>query len=381
MNGFTAIFMKELAHIRRQKSTIIFALLVPAMQLVIFGFAANTTIRDIPLAVLNLDGRQDSRRLIDAFSATGTFQIAADVHSYDELQSLIRAGDAKAGLIIPPDYSDRLVRGEKASVQVQIDGSDSQVATTAMSTADLLLLNLAIEKGRVAAESHQAGPARDEFGDFALPMESRPRILFNPLLKDSFFFVPALIAIILQFVLSFQTAFAISRERESGTLEQLFVTPVSPGGLLLGKLVPYALMAAVELVVVLQVASIVFGVSVAGSMTALLLFSLIFIVAALGLGLMISTFAATQLEAMQYTFLIMLPSVLLSGFVFPRSQMPDILYAVSAILPATYFVDILRGIVVRGASAAEMAPSAAGLAACATAVTILSLARFRKTLD
>ena len=240
----------------------------------------------------------------------------------ESFRRALTAGRAKAGLLIPPNYTDRLVRGEQVQVQVLIDGSDSQVATTAMNTAKLLGLNMSIHLAREKEESLQIASARDPAGRAALAIDMRPRLLYNPNLESSHFFVPGLIGIILQLVTLFLTSFAVVRERELGTLEQLFVTPVGRTGLLLGKLVPYALVGFVEMLIVMCVMVYVFGVPIHGSLTLLLSLSMLFMVCSLGLGLLVSTVAKSQIEAVQFAFVIMLPSVLLSGFVFPRSEMP-----------------------------------------------------------
>jgi ABC transporter DrrB family efflux protein len=215
-------------------------------------------------------------------------------------------------------------------------------------------------RGRAVGEALQAALARDPFGQLALPIEVRGRLLYNPDLESSHFFVPGLIGIILQVVLLFLTSFSIVREREQGTLEQLFVTPVGRAGLMFGKLLPYALMAFGELLIVLVMMVAVFGVPIHGSLLLLLALSTLFIVTALGLGLLISTVAKSQLQSMQFAMMIMLPSVLLSGFMFPRSEMPLPIYLVSSILPVTYFVEILRGVILRRADAADLWPHIAG---------------------
>ena len=209
----------------------------------------------------------------------------------------------------------------------------------------------------------------------------RARILFNPNLESSHFFVPGLIAIILQLVLLFLTSFSIVRERELGTLEQLFVTPVGRMGLLMGKLVPYALMAFGELLIILVAMQVIFKVPIHGSLALLLVLSGLYIVTVLGLGLLISTIATTQLEAIQLAFLIMLPSVFLSGFMFPRSEMIAPIRIIGNILPVTYFVEIVRGVILRGADFVDLVPSILGLAACCVVILSLSLRRFRKQLD
>ena len=381
MNGFRAILLKEFAHIRRDRSTLIFALFVPVLQMTIFGYAINVTIDNIPLAVFDLDGRQESRRLIDAMCNTRTFRIIERAGDMESLRRSMTSGRAKAGVLIPADYSERLLRGEQAQVQVLIDGSDSQVASTALNSISLLVTQLSVGKAKVVAEAAQLAPSRDERGRIALPIDARARLLYNPNLESSHFFVPGLIAIILQLVLVFMTSFSIVKEREQGTLEQLFVTPVGRAALLFGKLIPYALLAFAELLVILLAMGAVFKVPIHGSLPLLILLSSLFIVTVLGLGLLISTLAATQLQAMQFAFLIMLPSVLLSGFMFPRSEMPLPIYLISCILPVTYFVEILRGVILRGADAADLVPYITGLVICCLVILGLSLTRFRKQLD
>lgn len=381
MSGFRAILIKEFAHIRRDRATIVFAILVPAVQLIIFGFAANVTIDNIPLAVLDLDGRQESRRLVEALQNTRTFRVVQRAGSADELRRSITSGHAKAAVLIPPDYSERLLRREQARVQVLVDGSDSQVAQTSVNAVNLLTLNLSIGRAKIFAEANQLGVARNETGQLALPIEARTRLLFNPDLEDSHFFVPGLIAIILQVVLAFLTSFSVVKERELGTLEQLFVTPVSRAGLILGKLTPYVILASAETLIILVLMVGLFGVPIRGSLALLLLLALLFIMTVLGLGLLISTIARTQVQAMQLSLLIMLPSVLLSGFVFPRSEMPLPLYWVGWLLPVTYFLEILRGVVLRAADALDLLPYIIGLATCCAVILGLSLMRFQKQLD
>jgi len=214
-----------------------------------------------------------------------------------------------------------------------------------------------------------------------MPIEIRPRLLYNPDLESSHFFVPGLVGIILQLVTLFLTSFAIVRERELGTLEQLFVTPVSKSGLLLGKLAPYAMIGFVETLIVLTVMVFFFGVPIHGSLWELLVLSLLFLVCGLGLGMLVSTIAKTQLQAIQFAFLIMLPSVLLSGFMFPRSEMPLPIYLVTFFIPVTYFLEILRGIVLRGADLLDLVPYILGLSLSCFAIIGISLKRFQKQLS
>ena len=380
LQGLWAVLLKELVHIRRQPSTIFFMLVVPVMQTIIFGYAIETQIENIPMVVYDLDGRRHGRELMEAFANTRRFRIVSHVTDDQAFQSALTSGAARVGLRIPPNFSDEVIRGEQAVVQVLIDGSDSQVATTALNTAQLLGWRLSIQAAQLKAEALQLAPARDPTGRGALPIEIRSRLLYNPDLESSRFFVPGLVGIILQLVTLFLTSFAIVRERELGTLEQLFVTPVGRSAVLLGKLCPYALVGFMELLMVLTVMIYVFDVPIRGSILLLAALSMLFIVCSLGLGLLVSTLARTQLEAMQFAFVIMLPSVLLSGFVFPRAEMPLPIYVITFAIPATYFVDILRGIVLRGAVFADLWWSVTGLTLCGAVVLLLSVARFRKKL-
>jgi ABC transporter DrrB family efflux protein len=350
------------------------------LQTLIFGVAIDTQIEHIPTVVYNLDGRAPSRELIEAFANTRTFRVTERFEDETAFRRALTSGWAKVGIIVPPDYTDRLVRGERVEVQVLIDGSDSQVATTALNATNLLGLNRSIQIARGLAESLPRVPARDQFGQVALAIEMRPRLLYNPDLESSHFFVPGLVGIILQLVTLFLTSFAIVRERELGTLEQLFVTPVGRSGLLLGKLVPYALVGTLETLIILTVMVYGFGVPIHGSLPLLIALSCLFLVCSLGLGLLVSTLARTQLQAMQFSFLIMLPSVLLSGFMFPRSEMPWPIYIVSFAIPVTHFLEMLRGLVLRGADFFDLIPSIVGLTVCCVIILALSISRFRKQL-
>ncbi|PQO38127.1 ABC transporter permease [Blastopirellula marina] len=380
MFGLWAVLVKEFFHIRRQPTTLFFMLVVPVIQTIIFGYAIDTQIENIPTVVLNLDGRRQSRDVISAFLNTRRFQLVEMAVNNEQYHRALTSGRAKVGLCIPPDYSDKLLLGQQAELQVLVDGSDSQVATTAQSTAQLLGLNLSINRAKSFADNLQVAPSRDSSGELALPIDARVRLLYNPGLESAYFFVPGLVGIILQLVTLFLTSFAIVRERELGTLEQLFVTPVGRMGLLLGKLFPYAMIGFIELLIVLAVMIYAFGVPINGSITLLLVLSMLFMVCSLGLGLFVSTVATTQLEAMQFAFIIMLPSVLLSGFMFPRSEMPLPIYLVTFAIPVTYFIEILRGIVLRAADFFDLIPSVIGLTLCGLAVITGSVMRFQKRL-
>lgn len=381
LDGLLAIMVKELYHIRRQPTTLFFMFVVPLIQTIIFGYAINTQIENIPTIVWNLDGREQASFLIESFENTRRFRILERVYDQSSFDSYMQSGRAKVGIVIPPDFSEGLLHGEQTYVQVLVDGSDSQIATTAQNSALLLGQNLSTKLAKAKGEAMQLAPARDSEGKGGLPVVVRTRLLFNPDLKSSHFFVPGLVGIILQLVTLFLTSFAVVRERELGTLEQLFVTPVGRTGLMLGKLLPYAIVGFAEVLIMLTAMIYVFGVPIAGSIPLLLTLSLLFTICSLGLGLFISTIARTQLEAFQFAFIVMLPSILLSGFVFPRAEMPLPIYWGSFLIPATYFIEILRGIILRGASAFELTMPISGLMICCVVVIVASISRFRKRIN
>ncbi len=380
LKGLWAVMVKEFLHIRRQPTTLFFMFLVPVMQTIIFGYAINTQIENIPTVVFDMDGRKPAQTLIEKFKNTRRFTIIQRAFDQQTFDHVMTSGRAQVGIVIPPDFTEQLLHGEQAHVQVLIDGSDSQVATTAQSSAQLLGQNVAFNLAREMGESLQLAPSRDTAGRGVLPIEVRSRLLYNPDLDSSHFFVPGLVGVILQLVTLFLTSFAIVRERELGTLEQLFVTPVGRSGLMLGKLFPYAIVGFIEVLIMLAVMVYLFGVPINGSISLLLWLSTLFTVCSLGLGLLISTIAKTQLEAFQFAFIVMLPSILLSGFVFPRAEMPLPIYLISFALPATYFIEILRGIILRGAELADLTPSVVGLTVCCVIVLFASVMRFRKRL-
>ena len=365
--GFRSIVVKEFIHVRRDPATLVIALLIPIVQLTIFGYALDTDIRHIRTAVYDLDRRAASREFVNAFAATGYFDIVEHVDSEKALRQAIVAGRVYVGIEIPPDYSDRLNQGRGAQVLALVDGSDSQVAFRAQSAAVSLGLNRSIQLIG-GLHTHQ------------MPVDIRPRTLFNPDMKSANFFVPGLVGVIMQIVTVLLTALSIIRERENGTLEQLLVTPVGRLGLMLGKLVPYAVLGLVETALVLFVMWSVFGVPINGSLLLLWALVPVFLFTGLGLGLLISTIAQNQTQAFQLSFLIIMPSVLLSGFVFPRDSMPAPIYPVTAIIPVTYFLEILRGIIIRGAGWPELWRQALILAGMGIGIVAIATARFQKRL-
>jgi len=356
---------KEVIHIRRDPATrFIFA--IPLLELLLFGYAIEMDVKNISTVVFNLDQQKESRELIKEFESTRYFRVTGQVYSDRELEREIVSGRAKVGIKIPPDYSEQLVNGRQASVQVLIDGSDSTSALRLLQASQTLGFLKSLKKIGFTTEM--------------VAVDVRPRLLFNPNLESANFFVPGLIGVILQLVTVFLTAFSIVRERERGTMEQLLVTPVSKEGLILGKLLPYCAIGFMQTGLVLSVMVILFGVPIHGSVSLLLLLSGVFLIPALGMGIVISTFARNQGEAMQMAMMVMLPSILLSGFVFPRESMPYAIYLLTFLIPATYYLEILRGIILRGAGWAALWDETLILLGFGVLFMVVSALRFKKRL-
>ena len=361
--GLNAVFYKEVLHIKRDSLALFFALAMPVMQMIIIGFGVDTNIRQVKTVVLDEDMHRQSRELIDRLRNTDTFRVVAYVNSDAELNDAIVSGRAHVGVKIPVDYSRRLLDNDTAQVLVLIDGSDSSVAAQA--------LNVSAAVGIDQSLQQLLG------NKVNLPVEVRPKLLFNPGSRSPNFFLPGLTAVLLLFVTTFLTTFSIVREREQGTLEQLFVTPVRPMGLLLGKLLPYLAIGFVELLMILLSMRVVFRVPIAGSVLLLLLLAIPYLFVALTLGMLISTKAKSQAEAIQMALLTMLPSIFFSGYIFPRETMPTIFYVISCFIPATYFVNIARGVILRGATLSHLWLDAAVLMAMGIAILFLAARRFR----
>jgi ABC-2 type transport system permease protein len=372
-----SVVRKEFIQIVRDPRTLALTFAMPLIQLFLLGFAATSDVRQVPLAVWDQDRSADSRSLVAAYRSADYFQVAFEADSEAELRSLVDRGDARAGLVVPPDYGRRLLDGQTATVAFVIDGSDPTVAGTALAAATLIgqakgaQLSLERLARRGAAVAGMARP----------PLELRTRVWFNPDLVSAYYMVPALIGLILQFLTVILTATAIVRERERGTIEQLIVTPIHSWELVVGKLTPYVVIGFVDTVEILVAGVLIFGVPVNGSIPLLLLLSGLFLVTTLGLGLFISTIASTQQEAMITALFFNLPSIFLSGFFFPLAAMPKILQWLSYLIPLRYFLIIVRGIVLKGVGMEALWPQVAALAIFAVLIMGGAALRFHKRLD
>jgi ABC-2 type transport system permease protein len=366
-----AIVRKEFIQIRRDRRTLAIVLVLPVMQLLLLGYGINTVVDHLPTIVLDEARDADSRALVAAFQNSGYFDVVGYARSRPEIAAAIDAGQAKVGLLLPPDFGDQVVGGKVGLVQLMVDGSDPNIAQTALFAAG------------VVAQAHSASVTSDlvqRVGHATAPggIELRPTVLYNPSMLSANFMVPGIIGMIMQFQTLILTAFAVVRERERGTLEQLIVTPIRPWELMLGKLLPYTVTSSVGAAVALIAGRLLFGVEIAGSITLLVLLSLLFLLGSLGLGLLISTVSQTQGQAIQIALFVMLPTLLLSGFMFPRETMPWIVQKIGLAIPLTYYLQILRGIMLKGVGLNVLWTSAVPLAVLSLAVFALSAQRFQK---
>src|SRR5437762_7814646 len=320
MNGFWAVFRKELTQMLLDLGTLFFALFVPVGELILFG-VIDMNAKNISTIIFDQSKTQESRTLITQFLSTSNIlRLVCEAHSHDELQHAVVSGEAQVAIEIPPDYARDLASRRLAHVLVAIDGSDSSIATQALNAANGVVLTEDLK--RLLGAAGQTTPA----------IELHPLMLFKPDMRSANLLIPGLVAILLTFSGTILSAFAIVKERERGTLEQLMVTPVSPLAVVLGKILPYLFLAYLELVIILTLMRVVFRVPVNGSLTLLLGLASVYLLALLSFGLLISSRAQTQMEAMQRAMGVMLPSVLLSGYIFPISALPAPLQVISHIL-------------------------------------------------
>lgn len=370
-----SLIRKEFIQIWRDPRTLILVIVIPVMQLFLLGYAATNDVRNVPLAVFDQDRSSAARALLDAYRAAEYFQISFDVSSVDEIRTLIDGGDARAGLIIPPDYSGRIQGDGYAQVAFVLDGSDPTVASTALSAAQLIGQQYAtrVQVGRLASRGQVAATQ--------LPLEVRSQVWYNPDLVSAFFMIPGVIGMILYALTSILTATAVVRERERGTIEQLIVTPIRPWELVLGKVLPYVILAFLNTLEVLLIGSWWFKVPIRGDMGLILALSGLFLLSSLGIGLLASTIANTQQEAMLTVWMTLLPGIFLSGFFFPLEAMPKVLQWVSYAMPLRYYLVIIRSLLLKGVGATVLREEILALAIFGFVIMVAAALRFRKRLD
>lgn len=366
------IVRKEFLHIFRDPRTLAITFLIPIVQLILLGYAATTDVGHLRTAVLDKDRTRESRALIAAYQASNYFDVTYYVEDEAELARLVDSGHARAGMIIPAGYGYDLSRGKRAQISFVIDGSDPNVATTAFAASQSVGMAQSVEVTRARLginPEEQPG------------IDVRPRVWYNPEMKSANFMIPALMGIILQMLTTLLTALAIVREREQGTIEQLIVTPIRPIELVLGKVAPYVALAFFDLGEVLLIGVFWFGVPIRGSLGLLLALSSLFLFTSLGIGLFISTISKTQQEAMLSAFLIMLPTIFLSGFFFPLEAMPWALQLISMVIPLRYLLVIIRGIILKGVGLEVLMEQVVALVVFGVVIMGLASARFRKRLE
>ena len=366
--GFTAILYKEFLVVLRDPLTLFFMLFPPVIEMIAFGYALDTDVKHLSTIVLDEDRTTESRQLVEQFVNTRTFRVVGEVQSVAELTESIRRGKAYVGIQIPPDFTRNLRAGRTARLQVLIDGSNSTIASSSLNTS----LNVGFRNAVMQLTAR--------VGLRELPIEVRPQILYNPEMRSPNFFVPGVIGVVLQIATTFATAMSLVRERERGTLEQLMVSPLSRWGLMLGKLTPYLFIGMLMACGLFIVMRYLFNVPIAGGVGGLLLATFLYVFALLSLGLLISTRAQNQIQALQMTMIFILPSVFFSGFIFPRETMPWIFYAIGSVLPATYYIELERAIVLRGANLGDFWFHVVILAAIGLALFTLCAARFKQKL-
>ena len=367
------IIAKEFIQLGRDKLALTLALFVPVAMLFIFGWAINTDVKHVPTVVFDQSGSVEARRLLEAFANSQYFDLTTRASSHRELTRMIDAGEAKVGIVIPPDFARQLTR-RAVDVQVIVDASDPQVATSAMSAATAIGAQRSLD---VLTQTVEGTPLRKG----GAPVDVRVRAWYNPDLVSAIFIVPGLIGALLMQTTVSVMAITVVREREKGTLEALVVSPIRRWELLLGKIVPNLLVAYGQMTMALVVAHVFFDVPIRGSLLLLYGLSAIFMFGTLGVGIFVSAASRTVPQAMQLSFLTFLPSIYLSGLLFPIEGMPPGAQILASVIPLTYYLRVVRGIVLKGIGLDYLWPQVLPLLIFGAIVFSLSILRFRKQLE
>ena len=369
-----SIIRKEFIQIFRDPRTLAMIVVIPIMQLFLLGYSATNDVRNVPLAVLDRSRSEESRALLDSYRAADYFRVAYVVDSEAEIEELIFAGKARAAVIIPPDYAQRLNHGD-AQIAFILDGSDPTSASTALSASQLI------------GQAHSTGILAQKFERSGMslrvqpPVDVRTTVWFNPDLISAHFMIPGVIGMILYAIAAILTASSVVRERERGTIEQLIVTPIRPWELIVGKLMPYVALGFFNTIEVLAVGHWWFGVPIRGDLGLIILLSGVFLVTGLGIGLLASTIANTQQEAMLTVWMTLLPSIFLSGFFFPLEAMPKVLQWFSYLMPLRYYLVIIRSLLLKGVGLEMIRLDVLAMTLFAVGIMTLAALRFRKRLD
>jgi len=368
------VVKKEFRQIVRDKRSLGLLLVLPAFLLIMYGYALNFDVKHLSLAVVDQEKSQRSRDFLDGFRHTEYFDLKYDLTDQRQIDELMEKGDIQIAFVVPWDFSRSLIAGREASVQVIIDGEETGIAGTAVGYVNAIVQSYS---NRLVIEAIEARGG----GELSVPVELRPRVWFNPELKSVRFLIPGLMAFVLMITVVISTAFSVVREIERGSIEQIIVSPLRPHELIIGKIIPYALISLISAHSVLLFGDLLFDVSIKGNYAWLLTGILFFLVCGLGLGLLISTIASTQQVAFMLAVITtMLPTFILSGFIFPIRNMPVVIQAVTYLIPARYFLVILRSIMLKGVGLSAFGGEMAILAGFAVFTLILSSLRMSKTL-
>jgi ABC-2 type transport system permease protein len=357
---------KELLHILRDRATLFFALFIPIVQLTLLGFAIDTNVRHIRTIICDLAGTQESRVLLERFENSEDFRIIGHAYTDTELAQALVSGRARVGIKIPENFSRQIQAGQTAQILILVDGSESSVAAEAVNVGNAIALQESLTR-LLAGQP--------------LPVESRPRVLFNPDTRSPNFFIPGLMVVLSQMMAIMLSSISIVREKERGTLEQLFMTPVRAGEVILGKMAPYLALTFMEFSWILLLMSLLFRVPIHGNILTLFALALPFFLTMLGLGLWISTRVQTRDAAIQMAMGTVIPSIFLSGYIFPTDSMPTPFWLLSQLVPTTWMIDASRGVILRGAGWAELGGHALILWIMALLALTISTTRFRKQLS
>jgi ABC-2 type transport system permease protein len=368
MSRILAVMKKEVLQMLRDRMTLALVFMLPLVQILLFGYAIQTEVKHISTVVFDQSLSAESRDMLNSFSASGYFNINYAAGSYAEVTQKIDSGQAKVGIIFPPDFANDVRSGISAPLQVIVDASDNMVANQAIAIANSIGLIKSEEV--IFNKLHLSAP----------PYDVRVRPWYNPDGITAYYMVPAILGMIVTLTMMILTSVAIVRERERGTLEQLMVTPIKSYEMMIGKIAPYIVMGYIQITLALLIGVLVFGVPIRGSLLQLYLLTLFFITASLGLGLMISNVAKNQMQAFQLSFFVMLPSIMLSGFLFPRDAMPPIIYYISALIPLTYYLDIIRGIVLKGIGYQYLMGQVSVLLVFSLVFLTISILKFKKKI-
>jgi ABC-2 type transport system permease protein len=369
---FFAVLMKEFVQMRRDRLTFAMMIGVPVMQLVLFGYAINMDPKGLPAAVVTAESSVFSRSLTRALENTGYFRVVATPATVDEADRMLALGKVQFVLQIPEDFSRRVQRGDHATVLVEADATDPAATSNALAALQ--------QVGLTGLDHDLTGTLAGRKAAIA-PFEIRVHRRYNPEGITQYNIVPGLMGVVLTMTLVMMTSIAMTRERERGTMENLLATPVKPLEVMLGKIVPYILVGYVQVVVILSAAKFLFNVPMVGSLVLLSTVLILFIATNLAIGFTFSTLAKSQMQAMQMAMFFFLPSLLLSGFMFPFRGMPDWAQALGEVFPLTHFLRIVRGILLKGSALADVAPHLWPLALILVVVSLAALKRYQRTLD